>query len=187
MTLTQRQFDFEKLSQQLTGMTVLKVEYSELIYELSHPIPHYQTHFENIDSIDFSIFLYTDKDSVVEICWDDEFEEYGIGIKINQLSQFSGTMIWDVSDNKLWKKFIGATISAVDINWDTVTSTEVKTSKTDRYAYPQDMKITFSDGGKVFISAARFLSEDDKEVFGMCDNLVVTDDEVLAKKTRVIS
>ncbi len=38
MTLTQKHLDFEKLSQQLNGLTVLKVEYSEIVYEQTKPL-----------------------------------------------------------------------------------------------------------------------------------------------------
>jgi hypothetical protein len=187
MTLTQEHLDFEKFSRQLIGLTVLKVEYSEIVYEPTNPKPYYLTQFTNIDSVDFSIFLHTDKDKLVEIYWDSKFYQFGIGIKINEKSDFSGTIKWDVSGNDLWEKFIGKTISEVNITWETVTTREEKTGKTESFVYPQDIKIIFTNDEKIFISAAGFLDQGDKEVYGMLDNLMVTDNEELARQVKMIN
>lgn len=187
MKLTQEHLDFEKFSRQLIGLTILKVEYSEIIYESTNPQPNYQTQFPNLDSIDFSIFLHTDKDKLVEIYWDGKFYQFGIGIKINEPSAFSGNIKWDVSGNDLWQKFIGTTISEININWETVTTREENTGKTESFVYPQYIKITFSNDKNIFISAAGFLDQGDKEVYGMFDNLTVTDDEELARQVKMIN
>ena len=187
MTLTQEHLDFEKFSRQLIGLTVLNVEYSEIVYEPTNPKPYYPTKFANLDSVDFSIFFQTDEEKLIEIYWDDKFFQFGIGIKINELSNFSGNIKWNVSDNDLWKKIIGTTISDIFITWETVTTTEEKTGKTDSFVYPQDIKITFSNDKKIFISAAGFLNQSDKEVYGMLDNLTVTDNEELARQVKMIN
>ena len=187
MTLTQEHLDFEKFSRQLIGLTILKVEYSEIAYEPTNPKPYYPTQFANLDSVDFSIFFHTDKDKLVEIYWDSKFFQYGIGVKINEQSDFSGSIKWDVSSNDLWKKFIGTTITDIRITWETVTTTEEKTGKTENFVYPQDIKITFSNDQTIFISAAGFLDQGDKEVYGMLDNLTVTDNEELARQVKMIN
>ena len=187
MTLTQEHLDFEKFSRQLIGLTILKVEYSEIIYEPTKPKPYYLTQFPNLDSVDFSIFLQTDKDKLVEIYWDGKFFQFGIGIKINEPSDFSECIKWDVSGNDLWKQFIGTAISDVHITWESVTTREEKTGKTESFVYPQDLKIAFSNEKKVFISAAGFLDQGDKEVYGMLDNLTVTDNEELARQVKMIN
>jgi hypothetical protein len=187
MTLTQEHLDFEKFSRQLIGLTVLKVEYSEIIYEQTNPKPYFNTQFRNLESVDFSIFFHTDKDKLVEIYWDGKFFQYGIGIKINETSDFSGNIKWDVSSNDLWKQFVGTTISDIHITWEAVTTTEERSGKTEKYIYPQDIKITFSNDKNVFISAAGFLNQGDGEVYGMLDNLTVTDNEELARQVKMIN
>lgn len=186
MTVTQQHLAFEKFSRQLIGLTVLKVEYSEIMYEQTNPTPYYPTKFKNLDSVDFSIFLHTEKDKLIEIYWDDKFFQFGIGIKINEPSDFSGSIKWDVSTNDLWKKFIETTIIDIHINWDTVTAKEERTSKTEKFVYPQDVKISFSNNENIFISAAGFLNQSDKEVYGMLDNLMVTDNLEIARKIKMI-
>lgn len=187
MTLTQEHLNFEKFSRQLIGLTLLKVEYSEIIYESANPKPYYPTQFTNLDSVDFSIFFHTDKDKLVEIYWDDKFFQFGVGIKINKPSDFSNNIKWDVSNNDLWKQFIGATISDLQITWETVTTREEKTGKIESFVYPQNIKVTFSNDRNIFISAAGFLNQDDKEVYGMLDNLTVTDNEELARQVKMIN
>jgi hypothetical protein len=187
MTLTQEHLDFEKFSRQLIGLKVLKVEYSEIVYEQANPKPYYPTQFANLDTVDFSIFLHCDNEKLVEIYWDGQFFQYGIGIKINEPSDFSGNIKWNVSDNELWKKFIDAKIIDIGVTWETVTTTEEKTGKTEYYTYPQDIKLTFSNDKNIFISAAGFLNQNDKEVCGMLDNLTVTDNEELARQVKMIN
>jgi len=186
MTLTPEHLDFEKFSRQIIGLTVLKVEYSEIDYEPTKSKPYYPTQFKNLDSVDFSIFLHTDKDRLLEFYWDGKFYQYGIGIKINETSNFSGHIKWDVSGSDLWKKFIGTTITDINISWEQVMTKEEKSGKTESFVYPQHIKISFSNEKKIFISAAGFLNESDNEVYGMLDNLIVTDNEELAREVKMI-
>ncbi len=186
MTVTQEYLDFEKFSRRLIGLTVLKVEYYEIMYDQTDPTPNYPTHFKNLDSVDYSIFLHTDHDNIIEIYWDDIFYQFGIGIKLNAPSDFSGGITWDVSNNDLWKQFIGTTISDIQITWETVTSIEEKSLNTERSVYPQYIKISFSNDKHIFVSAAGFLNQGDKEVHGMSDNLMVTDNEELARLVKMI-
>src|SRR5574343_632253 len=166
MAITERHKDFEKFSQKLLGHTIVKVEYAESDFD--DPIPYYPTKFKNLDSISFSIFLHTDKNETIEIYWDDEFFQFGIGIKLNEKSDFSNFKIWDVTNNDLWQKFIGTKIIEVKLNWEEVTYSNQTTY------YPQDIKMEFSNSFCVFISASRFFNYDDDEVSGMSDNLIVT-------------
>jgi hypothetical protein len=191
MTLNQEHKDFENYCGKLIGKTIIKVEYAEIDYEKlnekSIGKPYYLTHFQNLDTIDFSIFLYSNTNEKIEIYWDGKFFQYGIGIKINETSDFAGFKVWNVSENNLWTKIIGKSIKNVKLNWEKVTTTEEKSGKTESFIYPQDISLTFTNGINIFISAAGFLNENDNEVFGMLDNLTVTDNEKLARKTKMIN
>jgi hypothetical protein len=185
MKLTPAHIKFENSCRRLIGLTITKVEYSEIDYDPANPEPYYPTHFQNLHSVDFSIFFHTAQDKLVEIYWDGKFFEYGIGIKINEQSDFSGVIKWDVTETDLWRKFVGTSITDIKVTWETVTSTE-QSGKTEVFIYPQDISLTFSNNNKVFVSAAGFLNEGDNEVFGMLDNLTVTDDETLARRVKMI-
>ncbi len=186
MTLTTAHIDFEIFCQQLIGLTIIKVEYSEIDYEPTNSKPYYPTQFQNLHSVDFSIFFHTDKNKLIEIYWDGKFYQFGIGIKINEQSDFSGFIKWDVTESDLWKKFIGTAITDTKVCWETVTTTEQKSGKTESFTYPQDISLTFSNNKKIFISSAGFLNQGDSEVYGMLDNLTVTDDEDLARQVKMI-
>ncbi len=187
MTLTPTHIDFDNFCRQLIGLSIAKVEYLEIDYEPTNAKPYYPTQFQNLHSVDFSIFLHADKNKLVEIYWDGYFYQYGIGVKVDDQSNFSDFILWDVSESDLWKKFIGTTIIDVKVSWETVTTIEQKSGKKESFTYPQYISFMFSNEKKVFISAAGFLNEGDNEVFGMLDNLTVTDNEDLARQVKMIT
>jgi len=188
MILSHQHRAFEILCKQLIGQSVSKIEYAEIDYDKlsDHPFskPHYFTHFPNIDSIDFSIFFHMKSNDLVEIHWGDEFIQYGIGIKINQPSDFTGFKKWDVSNNDIWSKIMGNSIINLKVNWEEVV---VQNKQPEHYIYPQAISLKFSNEERIFISVSEFLREDDKQVHGMNDNLTVTNDEGLARKTKMIN
>ena len=186
MKLEKRHIDFENYCKQIIGLQIISVDYYEIMYDKNNPAPNYKTHYSEIDSIDFSIVLHTTNDKV-EIFWDGEFYQFGIGLRINEKSVFDGYQSWDVSDSNLWTNIIGQKITDLEIAWELVKTEEQKTGKKEEFIYPQDLTLKFSNGQKVFISAAGFLNQNDPEVYGLLDNLTVTTNEDLAKKVKMIS
>ena len=186
MNLSQEHIDFENKIQRVVGLTLLKVEYLEINYEPEHPKPYYKSQFSEIDSIDFSIIFQTDKDKI-EFYWDGQFYQYGIGVRFNEKPETTTGQKWDVSTDALWEKFIEQRIANVKLTWKEVSTHEEKTGKSDKFIYPQDLRIDFSNGKSIFMSAAGFLNENDKEVLGLMDNLTVTDNESLARKVKMIN
>ena len=186
MTLGKEHIEYENYCRQLIGLTILSVEYSEVKYSETNPTPWYKTQFTGLDSVDNSIAFRTSDDKRFEIFWDGKFFQYGIGVKLDEPQDFSAFQKWDVTNNELWKKYIGTKITDVKLTWEKVTTTEQKTGKTEHFLYPQDIKISFSNDKSIFISAAGFLNEGDSEVYGMLDNLTVTDNEELARQVKMI-
>jgi hypothetical protein len=186
MELTREQLEFETRCKKVIGLSITKVEYSELNYKPANPQPYYNTRFSNLDSIDFAIHFKTTTGESIEIYWDDKFFSFGIGIKINENFNVSDFAKWDVSKDRIWRKFIGTKIIDIKIYWEIVTTKDIESNKTECISYPQYTKITFSNNKSIFVSAAGFLNKDDLEVYGMLDNLTVTDDEYLARQTKMI-
>ena len=185
MNLSQEHIDFENHIQRIVGMTLLRVDYLEINYEPEHPKPFYKSHFNEIDSIDFSIIFQTNIDKI-EFYWDGHFYRYGIGIRFNEFNETATGQKWEVSNDKLWGKFIGQKIVNVKLSWQEVKTFEENTGKSDKFIYPQDLRIDFSNAKSIFISAAGFLNKDDEEVMGLMDNLTVTDNEFLARQVKMI-
>jgi len=186
MTLNTEHIEYEKYCRQLIGLTIISVEYSEVIYSEPDAKRWYKTQFKDLDTVDISITFKTSDNQTIEIYWDGRFYQFGIGIKLNEKSDFSGFQRWDVSKDDLWKKYIGKKIDDIQLKWETIRVTEQKSSKTESIIYPQGIKISFSNNKNIFVSAAGFLNEDDTEVCMQLDNLTVTDNEELARQVKMM-
>ena len=186
MNLNKKHIDFENHCKQIIGLKLSSVDYYEIKYDPENPTPCYKTKYPEIDSIDFSVVLHCDKDKV-EIFWDGQFYQYGIGLRINDKSVFDEFQAWEVNDSEIWSKVIGEKIIDLNITWEMVRTTEQKTGNKDEFIYPQDITLIFSNGKKIIISAAGFLNADDNEVFGLLDNLTVTDNEKIARQVKMIN
>lgn len=187
MNLTKEQIEFQKKSETMIGLKLSRVEYLEIDYSPEYPNPSYKTKFEEIDSLDFSIILHFENRFKVEICWDPEFYSYGIGLKLNTESELSNCRNWDVTGSELWKKFIGEVVQRTDIVWSWVSRTGENKGKVDYFIYPETIKLQFSNGRNIFISAANFIDEGGDKVEGLMDNLLVTDNEKLAKQVNMLA
>lgn len=185
MELSQEHIDFELNLKRMVGIALNKVEYLEINYDPEKPKPYFKTRFNEIDTVDFSIIFQTDKGKI-EVCWDGQFYQFGIGVRFNQETEIATGQNWDVSHSNLWGKFIGYKVSDVRLTWEEVIIVEERTGKSEKFIYPQDLRIDFMNDKSIFISAAEFLHEDDHEVMGTLDNLTVTDNELLARKVNMI-
>ncbi len=181
---TSEQKAYEELYSDLLNSEVKSVKYYEIAYEPSNPTPYFQTKFERIHSVDFSVVLIT-SNGKFEICWDDEFFQFGIGINTESKSIFSNYQSWDVTAENLWTGLIGHQIISVDIDWEKITI-QYSDGTEEFKTYPQSIRIKFSNNKTIFISAAGFLNEGDDEVMGMSDNLTITDNEELARHVKMI-
>ena len=185
MTHTSEQQTYQELYSGLINSELISVEYYEIAYEPTNPTPYFRTNFERIHSIDYSLVLTT-SNGRFELCWDDEFHQFGIGINSYSNSRFSNFQCWDVSNEVFWAELLGCQIISTQIDWDEVTTQHSDGTK-ELNIYPQSIRILFSNKRTIFISAADFLNESDPVVMGMMDNLTVTDDEKLARKVKMIA
>lgn len=167
--------EFEKTCQRLVGLELQRVVYEELAYDqhanISPAQPYYITHFPQVHSLDYSVWLYSTQQDKVELTWGNSFVSYGIEVKINQLPSTTNSQKWEVSTDKLWQNLIGLTIQKAYIHWD----------KLGQEVYPQTLVLEFANQQTILISAAQFLDETSQKVYGFSDNLIVTNDMVLAK------
>lgn len=187
MEIGQKHLEFKSHCEKLIGKKIVSVGYAEIDYgklENRPSEPYYHTHYENIHTIDFSIFMHTDQNEKLEFHWDSKFFQYDIGLKINGKSDFSGCKHWNLTDHEIWSNILNLEIKDVKLGWEKVNTEESNGFK--ETIYPQDITLTFENGKNIFISAAQFLNQNDKEAFGMSDNLLITDNEELARMTKII-
>ncbi|WP_299458549.1 hypothetical protein [uncultured Microscilla sp.] len=175
-----QQTQFENTCQQLVGKTLCKVEYEEIAYDQSNQItpvqPYYTTHIDQVHSLDYAVWLHTTQQDKIEITWDASFYPYGIGVKINQAPSTNDSQKWEVSAHQLWKGCLHDTIQQVNLIWEQVSG----------ITYPQTLIITFANEQQILIGAAQFLNKYDQKVFGMSDNLIVTNDVARAKAIGIV-
>jgi len=184
MKLEQQHIDFENNCKKFIGIKISKVEYAEIAYHLhdnSEPKKWFATKFDNIHTVDFCVFLHTQTNDVIEIYWDDTFFQFGIGVKLNLPSNFSGYQKWDVTNDALWADYINSEIKDISIGWNIIT----ENLKRD-IIYPQHVTIEFSNNKKMFLSAAELKSEKDNIVQGFSDNLLICNGENTARKVKMI-
>jgi hypothetical protein len=184
--LKERHIEFERKCGEIIGRTIKKVLYEEIKYDFGNNevvTPYYKTRFPNVDTIDFAIIFQSDTD-FIEIKWDTTFFQYGVTVeRVNDFNpEERYGRIWEVSVNGLWKPNLYCTIIDVSIQWEEVWHT----SDGDIIAYPQAILLYLSNNRRLIISAAEFLSADNEEAMGFLDNLLVTDDEELAKQIKMI-
>ncbi len=180
--------DFEEKFKKIIGLTLTNVEYSEIKNELGEPYestPYYPSKYEDLHSVDYSVFINTKEEQKIEIYWDDQFFQFGIGIKINEKSDFSNTAILNVTTEKIWANTIGQKIIDIEINWNIVETIEQTNNETESFHYPQDVKIIFENNQKIIISASTY-NQERGDVYGFSDNILVTNNEETAQKINMI-
>lgn len=185
MELTHRHTIYQNTIQKLPGLKLIKVKYAELLHPGTYPEPQYKTHFNDVDTVAYAVFLYTDDNRVIEICWDSHFVQYEIGVKVNGPYLSAIYQMWDVSKETIWQKAIGATITGIKIGWQQINTYKpgagiLGLKRAPKTVSPQYIALEFSNYETIFISTSRFLNDGDDEVVKMQPNLLVTNNEDLA-------
>ena len=185
MEFNQKQIEFERHIESIIGLTLVEVEYLEIDYEPDNSKPYYRTDYDNLDSIDFSIILYTDKEKL-EFFWDEQFFQYGVGLRIGFEKEISTGKKWLVSNREIWKDLVDKQISAVKVEWDKVSTYDQSDELKEEFTYPQTISLRFSNDKRVYISAAELMDNSGNKVIGFTDNLLVTDKDELAENLKLI-
>lgn len=186
MELSKEHLEFEKIIESIVGLRVYSVSYYSRVERMITSKSFQESHFKQIDSVDFSVLIQTQNNKKIEILWDSSFFQYGVGIKINEDSPFENYQITDVSNSLIWNNTIGQTIENITVNWDVAIEENLDGSIIRKILYPQSLVLSFPNSNKIFISATGFLERDDEQVYPYLDKLTITQDEALAKQTRMI-
>ncbi|MGM0947238.1 MAG: hypothetical protein ACQEW9_18840 [Bacteroidota bacterium] len=186
MKLRKEHLDFEKVLGNIVGLRVSSVSYYSKVERKIISKCFQESHFKQIDSVDFSIVIQCQNNNKIEILWDSTFFHYGVGLKINEESPFEKYQNTEVSNSIIWKNIIGQIIEKINVNWEVAIEEDVNGNSIREVLYPQSLVLMFSNSDKVFISAAGFLERDDEQVYPYLDKLTITQNEALAIKTRMI-
>ena len=169
---------FNSATQRLVGLTLQDVIYYELEYGDTDE-PAYFCDFQATHRLDYGLELISTGGQRHSIIWDDTFFQFGLGLYPHSAIVLRPkARQWHVDQDELWSPFIGHTITSVLVYWSWV-DTFIEDRKLKRSYYPQDITLSFSCGGCIFISASRY-DIDTSEIHGMSDEVLVVFNEAVA-------
>lgn len=195
MKLSETQNSLKHECRQVIGWVVQQVEYTEVDYYPAHPQPCYATDHPQIQTVDFSVRLFFTNHKNVEISWknfevkDEPYNTYGLHLNFNATAQSSlpGQRTWNVTGESPWQDLTGKAVKDVKVYWTRTWSETTEESKQSDLLCPQGIAFIFADGKTIFISIAEFQAGNLHKVVRGANNLLVTTDESLAKKTNMLS
>ena len=194
MKFTDKHTDFEDTCRQMfVGQVIRKVIYGELKYfsneagENINPEPYYKTKHSDIDTLDHSIYFKTDNQTIY-VYWDNTFVSYGLSSKLIEFNDRTNDyeQKWDVSDQAKWINVIGQKIVDFKIDWVESWTSDLDGSNKVTFIYPQAFLLTTDNSEKIIISASEFKRDNEDEIYGLTDNILVTTNLQLAKKLKLI-
>jgi len=194
MTLTDKHINYENDCRQMfVGQTIRAVVYGEVKYyadedgQNSNPEPSYKTKYQDIDTLDHSIYFKTDKQTIY-VFWDNTFICYGLQSKLLDLTETTNDFEqkWDVSTDINWLELIGQNIVDFKIIWKETWTSNLDGSNKVYTTYPQTFEIKTENGQTIILSAAEFKRDEENEIYSLMDNLLVTTNEVLARQLKLI-
>jgi hypothetical protein len=172
------------------------VEYTEVDYFPADPQPSYKTEHYQIHTVDFSVHLYFTNNKSIEISWknfevleEEEYNVYGLDVCFGHglKKGLPGQRTWDVSKEGIWQDLIGQSIEDIKAYWS---KTYVETPK-ERKEFDslrlQAVAYVFSNNKTIVVSIAELQSGNLQKVVRGTNNLLVTTNESLAKKTNMLS
>ncbi len=193
MDLTEQHINFELDARiMFIGQTIRGVVYGELEYideegNNVDPEPYFKTKYPDLDTLDYSVYFKTDFKTIY-VTWDNAFVSYGLSSKYKDLNDNSGTYVqkWDVSNEPKWRDLVGQKIVDFNVYWSEIWTSNPDGNYKISIPYPQSFIITTEGKNKIIISAAELKQEEENEVFGLMDNLLVTTNAELARQLKLI-
>lgn len=194
MTLTDKHINYQNDCRQIfVGQTIRAVIYGEVKYfededgNNINPEPYYKTRYQDVDTVDHSIYLKTDNRTIY-IFWDNTFISYGL--KSTQLDLTETTndfeQKWDVSTDIKWLDLIGQKIVDFKIVWKETWTSNLDGTNKVYTTYPQTFEIKMENWNTIILSAAEFKRDEENEIYSLMDNLLVTTNINLARQLKLI-
>lgn len=195
MTLTDKHIVYENDCRQMfIGETILGVIYGEINYYnldeeniIISPEPFYKTKYSDIDSLDYSIYFKTNNKTIY-VFWDSTFVSYGLLSEEIDLKELTNDyeQKWDVTNDGKWSKIIGEIIIDFKIIWGEVYNSNMDGTNRMYFLYPQIFQLKMENEMIIILSASKFTTPEQNEIYGMSDNLLVTTNLDLAKELKMI-
>jgi hypothetical protein len=174
--------EFKKQVEEMVGHRIAKVRYHEIAYTDADGVPLAEPEWNwcpDFDSLDHALELTMEDGTVFYLTWGWEFEQYNITVQSAPLHDVSAVRVWDVTESSRWTPQLGQKITAVDTFWSWISMAD-GSQRTD---YPQDIRLTFENGERIYVSA--FEARRDGSRFWMMDNVTVFFDDAGAEANKI--
>ncbi len=179
--------------QMFVGQTIRSVIYGELKYYVDeegsniNPEPYYRTKYQDIDSLDHSIYFKTDYKTIC-VFWDNTFTCYGLQSKLLDLTETTNDyeQKWNVSSDQKWTDVIGQKVIDFKIIWGKTWTSNINDSNKVNIIYPQTFEIKTEYGKTIILTASEFIIDKEDEIYPLMDNILVTTNIDLAIQLKLI-
>lgn len=191
-----RDADFAKENLQVIGQALQQVDYTEVDYYPAHPQPCFTTDHSQIHTVDFAVCLYFSNGKTLEITWKnfqvkdkETYNVYGlhIGEAMQDQKSVAGQRTWNVSEEGIWQEVIGQRIKEVNVFWSKARVEGPEREKELDYFHLQAIALKFENQKTIIISMAELQAGNSTKVVRGTNNLLITTDESLARKTNMLS
>jgi hypothetical protein len=164
----------------LIGIAIARIRYFEIDYQDGRP--YFRDHSEIGHFLDYGVELIDPAGVPTCITWDGTFFQYGLAVyPESSSSDVLAGLSYDVSDDRMWRPYIGHKITAADSYWSWVA--ESMEPNAERTYYPQDIRLVFDNRRSLYLSAAQYL--DGSGLFGMSDNVLIVFGDEAAKEHKI--
>ena len=180
--------EFEKRVEELVGLEITRVRYHEIDYRDADDQPLAVPQWNwcpDLDSLDHGLDLTTEDGAVFHVTWGAEFTQYGVTVQTDPLHDVTAVRVWDVTSESRWAPLVGRRIVAADVFWESTRYRTLRDDGTmsewsDPVSYPQDLRLTFEGGARVYLSAFEIREGDFRAA--MTDHISVFFDDAAAEE-----
>ena len=110
---------------------------------------------------------------------------YSLQLKTGTGKEVAGQRTWEVSDESFWRECLGQTITDVDVLHAPLITESTHAFTQNDPLYVQTLILHFSGGKAVIVSAAELPGNGQGKAVPGTNNLLVTDDEMLARECQM--
>jgi hypothetical protein len=172
--------------QAIIGWKIQHVHYTEVDLYPASPRPYYRTENVRLHTVDIALCFSSALGQQAIIYWHEETPmHYSLQLKTGTGKEVAGQRTWEVSDESFWRDCPGQTVTDVEV-LHAPSNTEARHSLVQNDpVYVQTLILHFSHGKTVIVSAAELPGNGQGKAVTGTNNLLVTDDETLARKYKL--
>ena len=153
----------------LIGQSIVDIRYATIDY--SDDTPYWD--FGKIHEVEHGVEFTTETGEIYQISWHNYESDYGVTIaKKGLMSFWLQAVLWQVTEREEWRMIHKQSIKEIKTYW---------MGWNDKFSL-QDVEFEFSNGIKIWFSASRYDSENDRLLGGSDDISIIFDEPGFFKR-----